>query len=296
MSANRAAMDLGVEREIDLRKWRDALISRWWLALAGLVAGVIVGALYSLSGGSAWDATALIAPGEAFNPAGNTVVQTYLTSQAAINTIATSNTTLQEVAAKAGVGVDELRGHVTVAAVNENSDIPTATANTSKAILIEITVELSKSKKAEDAANVIAAIVQRTTISPYIRRSIAIIASRIAGFTQRLATLQKRIDVLNQALAEPGLSLDAKLLLTIQADQAEATYNETQDAQLTTQQLQFLSQQVEQTQIIQGAKAAQKTTARSRRNAVLVAALIGLILGVIVATYLGLRRPRPAAV
>jgi uncharacterized protein involved in exopolysaccharide biosynthesis len=294
MSANRANIDLAAEREIDLRKWRDALVSRWWLALAGLVAGLIVGSLYALSGGTAYDATALLAPGEAFNPSGNVPVQTYLTSQVAINTIATSNTTLQEAAAKAGVTFDQLHGHVTVAAVNENSDIPTASPTTHKAVLIEIVVELSKKKKAEDAANAIAEIVRRTTITPYIKQSIAIIASRLAGFTQRLVTLKDRIDALDKALAQPGLSLDAKLLLTIQVDQAEATYNETQDAQLTTQQEQFLSVQVEQTQIIQPATA-KKTTARSLRKDVIVAALIGLILGAIVATFVGIRRPRPAA-
>jgi hypothetical protein len=128
-----------------------------------------------------------------------------------------------------------------------------------------------------------------------VKQSIKIIASRLAGFSARLVTLKKRIDALNTALTQPGLSLDAKLLLTIQADQAEATYNQTQDAQLTTQQEQILSQQVETTQIIQEAKA-QKTTARSRRNSVVVGAVIGLILGAIVATIVGLRGPRPAAV
>jgi hypothetical protein len=294
MSANRAATDLGIEREIDLRKWRDALVSRWWLALAGLIAGVIVGALYGLSGGSSYDAIALIAPGQAFNPSGSSAVQTYLTSQTAINTLATSNTTLNEVAAKTGISVSQLRGHVTIAAVNENSDTATATATTGRAVLIEIDVQLSKRNQAQDAANEIAVIIQRTTTSPYVRQSIKIIANRLNGYAARLVTLKQRIDYLTKTLAEPGLSLDAKLLLAIQVDQAEATSNQTQDAQLTAQQQQILSQQIEQTQILQKATA-EKTVARSRRNAVLVAALIGLILGAIVSTFLGLRRPRPAA-
>ena len=178
MSANRAATDLGIEREIDLRKWRDALVSRWWLALAGLVAGVVVGALYGLSGGSTYDATALIAPGQAFNPSGNTAVQTYLTSQTAINTIATSTTTLQEAAAKAGIGVDQLRGHVTVAAVNENSRHADGDGDDPQGSPGRDHRELRRRRKREDAANAIAVIVQRTTTSPYVRQSIKIIASR----------------------------------------------------------------------------------------------------------------------
>jgi len=294
MSANRATIDLGAEREIDLRKWRDALVSRWWLGLAGLVAGVLVGALYGLSGGSAYDATALIAPGQAFNPSGNTAVQTYLTSETAINTIATSNTTLEEAAAKAGMGVDQLRGHVSTAAVNEGTDTATATSSTGKAVLVQITVELSEKKKAEDAANAIATIVQRTTTSPYVKQSIKIIANRLASYAARLVTEKQRVDAVNKALTQPGLSLDASLLLSLQADSALADYDQTQNAQLTAEQQQILSQQVEQTQIIQGARS-QKTTARSRRNSVVIGALIGLILGAIVATYVGLRGPRPAA-
>jgi uncharacterized protein involved in exopolysaccharide biosynthesis len=294
MSADRSATDLGAEREIDLRKWRDALVARWWIALAGLVAGVVVGAVYGLSGGSAYTATALIAPGQAFNPSGNTQVQTYLTSQAAINKIATSNLTLEEAANKAGIGVGQLRGHVTTAAVDQNTG-STTSSTTRNAVLVEITVQLSKKKKSEDAANAIANVVKSTTTSPYVNQSIAIIASRLKSYAARLITEKQRVNASAKALAQTGLTIDQSLLLSIQADTALANYDQTQNAQLTAQQQQILSEQIEKTQIIQRA-VAQKTTARSRRNSVAVGALIGLIIGAIVAMYLGLRRPRPAAV
>src|SRR6516165_5224046 len=84
MSGDKPAADLEAEREIDLRSWLDALRSRWWIAVAGLVIGAVIGGVYSLSGGSTYVATAFIAPGQAFNPSGNSPVLTYLTSQAAI--------------------------------------------------------------------------------------------------------------------------------------------------------------------------------------------------------------------
>src|ERR1700759_3412835 len=114
MTVDQAAADLGAEREIDLRSWWDALRSRWWIAGIGLVVGIVIGALYSLSGGSTYNATAMVAPGQAFGSNGSPV-QTYLTSASAINTIATSNTTLEEAAARAGIGVGQLRGHVSTA-------------------------------------------------------------------------------------------------------------------------------------------------------------------------------------
>src|SRR4051812_43740240 len=111
MTADPVATDLGAEREIDLRSWLDALRSRWWLAVAGLVAGVIIGAVYSLSGGSTFNATAYIAPGQAFNPSGSSPVLTYLTNQTAINTLATSAAAIEYAANKAGVPIGKLRGH-----------------------------------------------------------------------------------------------------------------------------------------------------------------------------------------
>jgi len=49
-----AVTDVDAEREIDLGRWKQAAVERWWLVAAGLVAGVVVGALLSLAGGSVY--------------------------------------------------------------------------------------------------------------------------------------------------------------------------------------------------------------------------------------------------
>src|SRR6201987_415251 len=100
MTAEKPGADLDAEREIDLRSWLDALRSRWWIAVAGLVVGAVIGGVYSLSGGSPRNATAFIAPGQAFNPSGNSPVLTYPTSQAAINKLATSAAAVEYAAAR----------------------------------------------------------------------------------------------------------------------------------------------------------------------------------------------------
>src|SRR5581483_10534943 len=69
-----AISDAGAEREIDLSRWKQAAVERWWIVAAGLVAGVVVGALYSLSGGSVWEASVLVAPGQPFTPSGSPVL------------------------------------------------------------------------------------------------------------------------------------------------------------------------------------------------------------------------------
>src|SRR5215469_4985219 len=138
MSGDRpAAVDLEAEREIDLRRWRDALVSRWWIAVAGLVVGAIVGALYSLSGGSSYVASATIARGQVFNPAGTAQVQGYITSPAQIQNLATAAANLDTVAAKIGVPRSALRGHVSTSTITSAGSASTTNTNS---ILVLITV------------------------------------------------------------------------------------------------------------------------------------------------------------
>lgn len=279
--------DPDAEREIDLARLREIAVAQWWVIAACVVAGIILGALFSLTGSGVYKATARIAPGQAFNPSGSSPVLTYLSNQTAINEIATSETTLQEAAAKAGIGVGKLRGNVSTTAVNQT----TGTSSNRNAVLVDITVQLSKKKRAEDAANAIAEIVQQTTTSRYVRQSILIYNTRIDNFKTRLNSLQRRIDLLDQALNQPGLPLNESLLLAIQLDQAQATKGQTIDSLSTAQQQRILAEDVERTQIIQGATAA-KTSARSRRTSMLVGALIGLIIGVIAAILVDRRAGR----
>ena len=113
----------------------------------------------------------------------------------------------------------------------------------------------------------------------------------IENFNERLVTLQRRIDLLDKALKEPGLSLNESLLLAIQLDQAQGFQGQTTDSLTTAQQQLLLAQDVELTQIIQQAKAA-KTTGRSRRTSIIVGALIGLIGGLLAAIVVDRRAGR----
>jgi uncharacterized protein involved in exopolysaccharide biosynthesis len=281
-------IDPEAEREVDLRRWWRALVRRWWIVVVGLVVGAVVGGLFSLSGGSTYEATAIVAPGQAFNPSGGTAVLTYLTNQAAVNEIATSEATLQEAAALVGVPASKLHDQVSTQAVTEGG------VSAARALLVDIKVRLPKRTQAEEAADAIARIVARDTTSPYVKQSLSIYAKKISNFNERLKTLQNRINLLAKASKQPGLTLNEQLLLAIQLDQAQATQGNTIDTLSTTQQQQILSQDVEQTQIVQAAKAA-KTQARSKRTSVVVGALIGLIVGAIVAIVVGLRASSGAA-
>ena len=281
------------EREIDLRGWWRAFCSRWWIAVVGLVIGVLIGAAYSLSGGTSYTADALIARGQAFNPGGNTAVLSYLSSPTAIEAFATSESALRYAAAKAGMSVGELRGHIRTSTVGDTG--ATSQSNTNS-VLVQIGVVSKRAKRAQDAANALAVLVKKQTTSPYVTQSISIYKERLASFAVRLLTLRTRIDALNEALkSSSNLSPLDKLVVASELDSAQAALGQTLDSQTTTQQLLTLAQEVEQTQIVQLATA-QKLTARSRRNSVLFGALIGLLAGSIVALVVGLRAARTPVV
>ena len=230
--------------------------------------GAVIGGLYSLSGASTYTATALIARGQAFSPGGNQPVLSYLSSPITIEALATSPVALRYAAAKAGMSPGELRGHITTSTINAAGQ---AQPNTNS-ILIQIAVALNRPKRAEDAANALAELIKRQTTSGYVRQSIGIYQVRLKNYAQRLKTLQTRINALNATLAKSSnLSALDQLVIASQLDSAEAAYGQTLDSQTTNEQLLTLAQQVEQTQIIQPARA-EKSTARSRRNSVVVGA------------------------
>jgi capsular polysaccharide biosynthesis protein len=295
MSARDQGPGAEAEREIDLRALSRGVLHLWWVVAIAVVVGAIVGALYSVGGGgSLYEASARIAPGQAFNPSGSSAVLTYLTNQAAINEIATSETTLEEAASEAGMPIEKLRGNVTTSSVSANTSSGSAASTGRNAVLVDITVQSNNKRHAEDAANAIARIVQRKTTSRYVLGSIGIYAKRIRSFQLRLGSIQKRIDVINQALSsEKNMSLNNRLLLTISLDQAQATQGQTIDALSTAQQEQILAQDVERTQLIDSATAA-KTSARSPKSSVVIGAIIGFLIGVGIAIFMYYRGPRAA--
>jgi capsular polysaccharide biosynthesis protein len=278
-----AITDTGAEREIDLGRWKQAAADRWWLVAAGVVAGIIVGALYSLSGGSVWQASVLIAPGQPFTPSGSPVLS-YQSSPRSIDVLVTSESALKRAGAQAHVPVEKLRGHVTTQSISTGL----GSSASRGANLIRVTVQLSKPKHAEDAANALGNIVIADTTSPYVKKSILTYQSKEKRYNAQLTSLTRVIDSYNNALATEKLGFLAKLIMVNQLDAAIARQGNLNDKLAATDQQLTLVQNVEIAQLIEHA-AAVKTTARSRRNSILVGALIGLIAGVIVAIVFGTR-------
>jgi hypothetical protein len=128
-----------------------------------------------------------------------------------------------------------------------------------------------------------------------VKKSIITYNSKERRYNQQLTSLSRVIDSYTNALATQNLDFLAKLIMVNQLDAAIARQGNLNDKLAATDQQLTLVQNVEIAQLIEPA-AAVKTTARSRRNSILVGALIGLIAGVIVAIVVDTRsrRARPA--
>src|SRR4051794_11406145 len=158
----RAADDLD-EREVDLARWRSALVALWWIPVAGLVLGAIVGVLYSFRGGTNYRASALISLGQPVSP-GGVLVNGYGTNPRAVSQIVSSAAAQEEAATRADMRASALRGHVSVAQVGAATGAGAARATP----IISLVVTGTHPTTTAGAANALASIVVEQTTKPYV--------------------------------------------------------------------------------------------------------------------------------
>jgi uncharacterized protein involved in exopolysaccharide biosynthesis len=152
--------------------------------------------------------------------------------------------------------VAKLRGHVT------SRPVAGALTKLGQTPLVLITVTGKAPRHTQVAANALAQLVVKRT-STYAN-------TLISSLNEQIATYEKSLSTLNAATS--GLSSTDRLLVALQRAQLVD--------QLTTARQQLaVAQQVELGKQETFAVAT-KTTARSRRNTVIVGALIGLLLGI----------------
>jgi len=269
--------ELDAEREVDLARWRRAVVALWWLPVAGLVIGAVVGVLFSFRGGSNYKATALISLGQPVSP-GGAVIASFGTNPRAVSQITSSASAQAEVEQKAGMGSGALRGHVSVAQVGTATGSGAARA----APLISLTVTGVSPTKVAKATDTLADLVVGRTTAPYVGTKIATYESVLKTTNNQLTSITKRLAVLDRAVAQSHLSAIDQLVLVSQVDNAEQRQGNLLDQKATTQQQLAFAQEVESAKVITTAKA-EKASAHSKPSSLLVGAFIGLIVGAIVA-------------
>ena len=277
MSAPRETDD-GAEREVDLARWRRAVVAYWWLPVAGLVVGAIVGALISFGGSSNYKASTLIALGQPTSP-GGALVNGYGTNPRAVQQIVSSAAAQAAAENLAGMSPSALRGHVSVAQVGAATGAGAARATP----LISLTVTGAHPLPTAAAANALATIVLRRTTKPYVDVKIRTFKKTLASVNEQLAGIRGQIASINAAVrASKNLDPLQQLVVVSQFDNAEARQGNLIGQQEALQQQLAFATEVESAKIVEPARSV-KASAQSRNSSLLIGALIGLILGAIAA-------------
>jgi uncharacterized protein involved in exopolysaccharide biosynthesis len=269
--------DLDAEREVDLRSYWDRIAAHWWLLLAGLAAGLVIGYLISLGGSQVYRAKAVVYLGQPLSGSG-VQVQSQATNPSTVRTIVTSEATIDAVARRVGLRPNQLRGHISTQAVAGNI------TRLGQNPLVSIAVTGSLRAKVARAANLLAAtVVNSDALAGYSKTKIKTLTALVDSEESALSLLDQNIKAQQAALSSAsGLSTTDRLILLNQLNGLLQQRLTTVDQLTTNQQQLALAEDVEAPKVNTRAVAT-KTTARSRRNTVLVAGLIGLILGGIAA-------------
>jgi len=274
----REGSDYESEREVDLARWWDAIVARWWLVLLGLVAGAAIGYVLALGGGTVYRAEATLYLGQPFSPGGGSPVQSLATNPTTVNQIIRSEAALKGASRASGIKVSRLRGNTSSQVVSASGvrRLPTQTA------LIEIAVKGSAPVKTERAANFLAQRVINKT-SGYVQTKMQTYRRRVETQSRLLTSVERRIEELSRFLdAGEGLTGLERLELISQLDNNEARRGQIIDTIAAAQQLLALAEDVELARIVEPA-AAVKTSARSKRTSIVVGGILGLLLGGIAA-------------
>jgi capsular polysaccharide biosynthesis protein len=259
--------DPEAEQEVDFAKYGRMLAARWWLLAAGVVAGAVIGYLVSLGGAQVYQATATVYLGQPYSPTGVTPVITPQTNAGSVGAVVKAQSVDDKVATVCHTGVAAFRKGISTQALSSGSSSSKTGGAVQANPLVTVTVQAKKGKVATCAANNLARAVTKT-LGAYPAKKIAIYKAHIAFDNKDIKTIQA-------AIANPGISDTDKLLLqtTLRSDQLDLS---------TYSGLLLETENVELPKLLTPA-AAHQTTARSRRNTVVIAAIIGLILGILAA-------------
>jgi len=266
--------ELDAERDVDLRRHWDSVTTHWWLPLAGLAAGLVIGYLISLGGSQVYKAKATVYLGQPLSQ-GGVQVQSQATNPSTVRTIVTSESTIQAVAQKVGMKPSQLRGHISTQAVTGNI------SRLGQNPLVAINVTGHERRKVARATNNLAStVVNAPALANYSKTKIENLQLQVDQEKAALSTLTRNLKAQQQALSNAsGLSTIERLIALGQLNGLVQQQLTTTDQLTTNQQQLALAKDVEAPQVTTFATAT-KTTARSRRNTVLVAGPIGLLLGI----------------
>jgi capsular polysaccharide biosynthesis protein len=270
--------DFDGEDEVDFGRYARAVAARWWLPVAGLIAGVVVGYLVSFGGKDVYEARTTIYLGQPLSASG-TQIQGPSTNPAAVRQVVFSRWAQHRAEVSAGLRNGALTGHVSTQAVAGAAPALGRVGQTPDVLII---VTGSQPLRIAAAADALATIATQQVSGGYVATKIAFLKRQVAAQNAALKSIDRTIAILRAGAGGSGLSLTDRLIVASQLNGQTLQRSQVVDQLATYQNQLALAQTVEQSKILVPARAV-KTTARSRRNTIIVAAVIGLLLGLLAA-------------
>src|SRR3954454_9264178 len=165
----RPVPDVDAEEELELGRYWNALITRWWLPLVGLVAGIAIGYLLSLGGHQVYQAKATIYLGQPLNPTGTGQIQSLATNPSTVKQVVLSPYWQHVAEQQAGLANSSLRGHVSTQAI---AGVAAALGRVGQNPLVNIVVTGKRRAKIALAADARAKVVVNQVSGGYVSKKI----------------------------------------------------------------------------------------------------------------------------
>ncbi len=270
----RTEPDLDAEREVDVGRYLDALVARWWLPVVGLVVGVAIGYLLSLGGEDTYRAQSTVYIGTPYSPGGNLPLTANLvTNQSTVSRIVRSEETIEEVSRESGMPRRELREGISTRQLRSGLGrlVPSQ--------LYVVSVQGDDRAETQAAARALSdRLVDRT--SGFANAKIAGLRAELRSQNRQLEQIEQQVEAAQAALrASSGTEQAVWATALSVAEQRRGTLEQDR---IETRQLLAQAEQVELPQVLTRAVAT-KTTAQSTRNSLAVAGLLGFLVGLIAA-------------
>jgi hypothetical protein len=276
-------------REVRVTDYARRVARRWYVVVATIVIAVGLVLLHAVSGSSNQaTATASVYLGQPLAAGGGGVItQTPQSNPGIAVTFVKSTPTLAQAARASGLTVSKLRPHVSVISTTPSAGGTAGSATrTAGAPTISITVEGPWSRQRVQAAAQSLAESLMNFENRYAGTKRKQLKARIAAEQTELTGLRASVDRANAALqAIAGSNLSSVEKATSSASWGEILATSTQQlgnvtTQLSDDQIALAAvDAIEAAQIISNAQGRQ-VTAVKRRSSLIVAAFIGLIVGV----------------
>jgi uncharacterized protein involved in exopolysaccharide biosynthesis len=267
--------ELDAEHEVDVSRYWWAIVARWWLVALCVAVGILAGYLVSLGGGQVFRSTATIYLGQPLTPNSNTQVQGLQTNPSTVGQIVRSDSLVRAVADEVQVDPDELRAGISSRAVTG------AVTRVGQTQLVEVSVRGPWRRQSADAANLLAEdVVDR--VSSYPREKIELLETQLQGAESQIETLDEAIAGYRAAAGDTSLSASERLVAVGLLADAQAERGRLLDQVTQTSLSIALARDVEQARVVTRASAA-RVAARGRSSSLIVGAVIGLLVGVLLA-------------